>query len=443
MDNGLKKLDIAQLAFWGTIALTLFLMGGVFVKKEIYPYQIIEDHLKASKALVNQFFQKRPDLLQKSRYAGDGLIQHNPNLAYGGLTLVQGVFLEGVELRLLNMEGDVLHTWPVDFFEIWPNPKHIIPTKNIPATHFNYNTHGMWALPDGSVVVNVAGKGTVKLSKCGQIQWTVERMTHHSITPTVDGGFWIPGRKDVREVSDDLILPKLSRDQLMASEGRYEDVLLLIDANGQIKEEISVLKALFEGGFERELYDVNLFTKLDPTHLNDIEVVTSALAEKIHGVEAGDLLVSLRQMHMLAILSRETGQIVWHKSGPWIRQHDPDITSEGIIEVYNNGSDKLSLNRPPGSSLIAIDASTETWRSIYPIRNGPGFYSEIMGTHQTLPNGNRLITETMAGRLFEIDKQGDIVWEYIKPYDDTHAALIESAIRYDKDYFDSQDWKCL
>ena len=57
-------------------------------------------------------------------------------------------------------------------------------------------------------------------------------------------------------------------------------------------------------------------------------------------------------------------------------------------------------------------------------------------------NHNRLINESKAGRVFEIDVQGDIVWEYVKPFDAEYAALIEDAIRFEKDYLEVQDWSC-
>lgn len=33
----------------------------------------------------------------------------------------------------------------------------------------------------------------------------------------------------------------------------------------------------------------------------------------------------------------------------------------------------------------------------------------------TLPNGDRLATETDGGRLFEVAPNGDIVWEFVNP----------------------------
>jgi hypothetical protein len=41
------------------------------------------------------------------------------------------------------------------------------------------------------------------------------------------------------------------------------------------------------------------------------------------------------------------------------------------------------------------------------------FYSRLISSAQRLPGGNTLITEGALGRVFEVTKQGEIVWEYI------------------------------
>lgn len=442
MNHRLQRLDPARIAFWAAGAFWIFLLGGLSATHEWQPYQILEDGYRAARLLVSEQLQTRPTLLEERRYHGHGVIRHEPARAYDGLTLMEGWFAEGPELRLVDMAGKVVHRWRADFFRIWPEPTHVFPEQNIPAGRFNYHTQGIWLFPDGSVVVNFAEIGTAKMDKCGAVLWTIDRMTHHAITPNPDGSFWIPAKGDVRKISDDLFLPNVSQQALMESRGWYEDRLLLVGPDGKVRREISVLQALFDGGFEQELYDVSLISNLDPTHVNDIEVVTPALAARIDGVEAGDLLVSMREMHMLAILDQVTGRIKWHHVGPWVRQHDPDITAQGTIEVFNNGIPELSLNRTRGSSLIALDPATEQTDTIYPLPGQGGFHTEIMGTHQLLPNGNRLITESLAGRVFEVDGDGDVVWEFVQPYDKTHAALIESSNRYARNYFDVQDWNC-
>ena len=78
----------------------------------------------------------------------------------------------------------------------------------------------------------------------------------------------------------------------------------------------------------------------------------------------------------------------------------------------------------------------------HPKEERPGFYTVIFGTHQSLGNGNILVSEGKAGRIFEVDRLGNIVWEYISRYDEASASLVEAAHRYDTDYFDVEDWSC-
>lgn len=436
-----KRIEPARVVFWLTLFFFVFLVGGVFCANAWQPYLFFKDGFKAAKALLDQQLQVRPQLLLKRQYPGSGVTRHVPQRADEGLTLVQGIFTEGLELRLIDMSGKILNRWNADLFKIWQNPKHIIPEKNIPVDDFHYHTQGMWLYPDGSIVFNFAEKGTVKLDACGKVMWKLDRMTHHSVTPAPDGSVWIPAKADVRQVPDELLLTNITHEALLHSDGWYEDRILNIGPDGSIEKEFSVLQALFDAGLDNHLYDVSHINPLDPTHVNDIELVTTELAAKIEGVRKGDLLISIRQMHMLAILDQDTGQLKWHFVGPWVRQHDPDITNDGNIEVYNNlaGGYRKSTS---GSNLVSLDPATNEIQILYPTAGVEGFFSDLMGTHQLLANGNRLIAESRAGRVFEITPGGWVAWEYIVPYDETHASLIEAAIRYNRDYFTVTDWSC-
>ena len=43
------------------------------------------------------------------------------------------------------------------------------------------------------------------------------------------------------------------------------------------------------------------------------------------------------------------------------------------------------------------------------------FYSEYSSHLQPLEGGNILVTESNAGRLFEVTRDGEVVWEYWNP----------------------------
>jgi hypothetical protein len=440
-----KKHDLSLIAFKLVFLLLVFLIGGLFAINYWQPFRFIVEGITATSAFIQEKYQVRPVLLKKLTYDTVGVSKYDPDQAYDGLTVLQGTLPGGTQVRLIDMSGNEIHRWPVNFFKIWPDPKHL-EEKYRPKTDFNYHTQGLVVLPDGSVIVNIGDKGTAKLSKCGKVEWTVDHMTHHSITPTAAGGFWIPSRRSVKNIPDHLIFPGITREKLekvhIGTFHSYENLILLVDKNGETQKEFSILQSLYDGGFESEIYDAMLINPSDPTHINDIEIVTQALADKIPNVNYGDLLVSIRQMHMLAIFDRLTGAIKWHFIGPWIRQHDPDITQEGNIVVFNNGHTQLSFNRIPGSNLIELDPETGKTGIIYPLDGRQGFYSDILGSHELLANGNKLIVESRAGRVFEVNKEGDIVWEYVQPYDETHASLIATAQRVNKDYFTVDHWNC-
>jgi hypothetical protein len=63
-----------------------------------------------------------------------------------------------------------------------------------------------------------------------------------------------------------------------------------------------------------------------------------------------------------------------------------------------------------------------------------------------LRNGNLLITEAegpvYGGRVFEVDTNGKIVWQYYNWHDDHHLAFVVEAQRYEQGYFQVSDWSC-
>lgn len=110
----------------------------------------------------------------------------------------------------------------------------------------------------------------------------------------------------------------------------------------------------------------------------------------------------------------------------WI---DTGLVDAGKIMIFNNGN-----NRPGGnfSSIDIIDPPMDASGNYYLTSNGTygpsapdwtyvdpvlptDFYSAYISGAQRLPNGNTLICEGTWGRLFEIDPQGNKVWEYMSP----------------------------
>jgi hypothetical protein len=66
----------------------------------------------------------------------------------------------------------------------------------------------------------------------------------------------------------------------------------------------------------------------------------------------------------------------------------------------------------------------------------------IRGKVDLTDDGGFLITEFEAGRVFEVDEDGAIVWEYINRYDEENVAEITEARLYRGGYFKVADWVC-
>jgi len=53
-----------------------------------------------------------------------------------------------------------------------------------------------------------------------------------------------------------------------------------------------------------------------------------------------------------------------------------------------------------------------------------------------------LIDESESGRVFEVNQQDAIVWEFINRYDSSRVGIVMGATRYREDYFTVRDWSC-
>lgn len=422
-----------------------FLLGGLLSSLDIAPFPTLKKGFKATVALVDELGQDRPSILKPSPYDDTGLTTYEPSRAQPGYTLIQGLLPGGAQIRMIDMDGKEVHRWNLDFFDIWPDPSHVIPAANLPKSSFNYHTQGFWPLRDGSILANIGDLGSVRLDRCSKPIWTVDRMTHHSVTPTAEGKFWIPAHIPVFDTPKDLFpkgyTPERIAKRLEGSLKNYNNSILLVDSNGQIEKEFSVLRAVYDADLEHAIYASLQEIAADPTHVNDIEVVTEAFAQHFEDVNAGDLLVSIREMHMLAVLDQDDGRLKWHRMGPWVRQHDPDIMPDGTVEIFNNRSKAIG-DHVEGSQIVSYDPATDETRVLHPAGDKDGFFSWIMGTHQRLDNGNVLITETVAGRIFEATPEGDVVWDYRLAYDNEVASLFEQGMRVPPDYFDDATWSC-
>jgi hypothetical protein len=169
-------------------------------------------------------------------------------------------------------------------------------------------------------------------------------------------------------------------------------------------------------------------------HVNDIKILEKRVAGKFPLFKVGDIMVSMRNLNLIVVIDQSTKKIKWSMTGPYIRQHDPDFLDNGRISVYDNRSDYADGKILGGGRILSIDPVTRKVDTVYEGDSQNSFFSNLRGKHQYVLNGNILITEYDAGRIFEVAPSGEVVWSYINRYDEDEVYRVSEGMRYAAHY---------
>jgi len=438
----MRRFDFSKALFITSLTMLIFGYGAAVGRYQIFPFgamQFAVGSVKQVAAERDAILGRRPlDLVEQARYSGNRVSHSDSSAAFAGLTLLGGFIDNQLEYRLIRMDGSVVAEWPIRFHDLFPDPSFVKPNARVPQTDWNAGVQGAQMLRDGSLAFTFEGLGFVKLDRCGVVQWKVPQMTHHSVDLAEDGGYWVPS---LRYVEKDSRFPGLTPPY-------DEDLILRISADGAILDDISIFELFFTNHLEWLLFangleDIRVPEKENLTHLNDVEELTSDMAVHFPQFAAGDLLISLRNYNLLMVIDPRTHEVKWHQTGPWIKQHDPNFEANGRIAVFNNNSDGTNTGSIlGGSNILSLDPRTGATEILYGNGRNQKLFTKFRGKHQILPNGNRLITESHAGRVLEIDPNGNTVWEFINRFDEKSVAIVGIAKRYTEDYFQVKDWTC-
>jgi hypothetical protein len=149
----------------------------------------------------------------------------------------------------------------------------------------------------------------------------------------------------------------------------------------------------------------------DYFHLNTITILPETpLAGRDARFAAGNLLLCLRNVNQLAIINWDSGEVLWSwGEGVLEWPHHPTVLEDGNFLVFDNGVDREY------SKVLELDPISKTVVWEYVAHPPETFYSPSKGSAQRLPNGNTLICDGDRGRVFEVTREGDIVWDWYNP----------------------------
>lgn len=351
------------------------------------------------------------------QYRGDNVAvvrNHDPQAMMAGQRLVFGLTPHTDTLfgaMLIDERGRLRHFWPIDYAKIDPDG----PSPN------NVYIHGTAVFENGDIVTGFdSGEAFARLNSCGDIVWRRDHQHHHAVARSGSG--------------------EIATFRLRAPEGRDEIVFYDAASGTPTREPIYVLDDLFSRSEYTGILAIRDTEEghrgKDPFHFNDLEFLDRAHANAFPSFAAGDMLLSLRELNLVMVIDPDTFELKWWQHGPWHRQHDPDFLPDGTISIYDN------RRFQPPSRILRIDPATRQLSTVYEGSETQHFYSALRGKHQSLPNGNVLITESDAGRAFEVTSDGRVVWEFLSRYDEHNVAIVSEAIWLPAGFFEPNQATC-
>ena len=236
----------------------------------------------------------------------------------------------------------------------------------------------------------------------------------------------------------------------------FEEIGFSEEAKNAIARNPNVQPATFQGDQVGDWVHTNSISYLGPNKWYDMG------DERFH---PDNIIWDGRQTNNIAIIDKKTGKLVWQvgpdytatealrKLGQIIGQHHAHmiprgLPGEGNILVFDNGGwagyGAPNPGAPTGqnnarrdySRVVEFDPITLEVVWHYTAReaghavpfNSYNFYSGYISGAQRLPNGNTLICEGAGGRLIEVTREYETVWEYISPYSEKSRGVLRPAV---------------
>ena len=315
-----------------------------------------------------------------------GVRLHNPEKALAGFTLYSPLW--GRNTYLIDMEGNLVHKWdlpgaPGGYARLLPNGNLFYAAQTEEGPPFPGGAQGGlmrevdW---DHNVVMEVRD------------DWQ-----HHDCRRLENGNVLYTGWE---------VMPKSAAAKVRGGiEGSEPDFGIISD---YVKEVTPQGETVWEWHAHSDM-------KIEDYPLHPLcPRRVFAWCNTTCPLENGDILISMRQINLVAIIDRETKAFKWERRDDrWGHQHDCQQLPNGNIMLFANG---MNTTGPHPHSFIT-EFDPETNETVWEYKDDPStfFYSHHISGAERLENGNTLICEGSYGRLFEVTSEGEIVWEFINP----------------------------
>jgi hypothetical protein len=386
-----------------------------------------------------------------------GTTTYRPDRAWNGFSVLSPLGTPAV--IVIDMNGKIVKQWE-GYNNSAGGPARVFPggvvvaaaganpprQESLELVQRDFNGNVLWRFDHNEQIAVPEGQ-----TKETKTVWSA-RQHHDWQRQDFPAGYYSAGAAPGIEGGDTLLLTHTIRVQPKVAPGATleDDRLIEISREGKVVWDWVASDHVDEFHFDTNArkvissaFGVNATRgSFDWVHLNSATYVGPN-----HWYDEGDkrfapnnVIVSSREASFVAIVARD-GSIVWQLGpdfsvSPELRamrqiigQHHAHVIPKGLpgagnLMVFDNGGPSgyglPSPIAPNGTGIYA--RATSRVLEIDPVAlklvwsyTSPGFFATNISGAQRLPNGNTLITEGPDGRLFEVTREGTIVWEYVFP----------------------------
>ncbi len=380
-----------------------------------------------------------------------GTTIYDPDRSWNGFTVLSPLGTQAV--LVIDMNGDVVKRWD-GFNNSAGGPARVLPGGHVIAASGARPPH-QEALEliqrdfDGATVWRFDRGEAITLTD-GRTIWSA-RQHHDWQRDDFPAGYYSPESQPALAGRATLILAHADRKQPAVADVLLgDDRLIEVDATGAIVWEWLAGDHIDELGFAADARQViraaAAFNKARGSY-DWLHVNSATYVGPNQWYDKGDrrfapenVIISSREASIVAIVARD-GSIAW-RLGPdfsasrelrairqIIGQHHAHLIPKGLpgagnLLVFDNGGSSgygfASPIAPDGRGAFqragsrVLEINPVTLQLVWSYTN-PRFFSTNISSAQRLPNGNTLIPAGAGGRLFEVTREGAIVWEYMFP----------------------------
>ncbi len=326
-----------------------------------------------------------------------GLTFHRHTLSTKGYTLVTPSWDRSA--YLIDMDGRIVHRWSFTTIDpgygrlldngnllmsgsdvTMPEPPKDEPTKPPPP----FERH----------ITRLGGYKTTLLEVDwdGNVVWEYEnRAQHHDFVRLANGNTVVPEWVELSEELHKAVRggKRLPRERLPRLLG---DDIVEVDRDGAEVNRTHLWKLLDP---VKDPIDPNQ-RRWEWTHLNGIDINAN-----------GDIVFSARANNRVGVIDGATGELTLRFTETH-GQHNATWVGDGRIQVFDNG---VSTSR-----VLEIDVESGEIVWSYQAVPAHQFFSNYISGADRLWSGSVLVCEGSSGRVFEVNRAGEVVWEWINPF---------------------------